>query len=54
MKKDAQYRTSLLSTVVIGAVGAFIFWGVFAGWFSSGDIDTQLAAPGALETEDNR
>ena len=38
--------------MLVGAVGAFIFWGVFAGWFSGGEGQTQLAAPAASEALD--
>lgn len=50
LRGSSQFKTSLISSFLVGAVGAFIFWGVFAGWFSGGD-DTrvQVAAPAASE-----
>lgn len=33
----------------MGALGAFIFWGVFSGWFAGDNVKTQLAAPAASQ-----
>ena len=51
MRKDSQYKSSLFTSVIVGAVGAFIFWAAFSGWFSSGELDTQLANPSAAIEE---
>ena len=47
MRRSSQFKGSLFTSTVVGAIGAFIFWGVFSGWFSGGEIETQLAAPAA-------
>ena len=32
--------------MLVGALGAFIFWGVlFSGWFNGDETKTQVAAP---------
>lgn len=49
MKDRGKLRHSFFTSLIVGALGAFIFWGVFAGWFSGGEPETQLAAPAASQ-----
>lgn len=32
-------------SILVGAVGAFIFFGILSGWFPVGENETQLATP---------
>ena len=47
--RGKSFKNSFFTSVLVGAIGAFIFWGAFAGWFSAGEGKTQLAAPAASE-----
>jgi hypothetical protein len=47
--RGKRFRNSFFASIVVGALGAFIFWGAFAGWFVGSEESIQLAAPAAAE-----
>ena len=46
MNIKRRMQGSFWGSMLVGALGAFIFWGVlFSGWFNGDETKTQVAAP---------